>query len=174
MDCATIAKRMGAERVTVVYRRSEKEMTAYPHEYSFVKNEGVEFRFLTQPVEVLSEGGQVVGLRCVRMELGEPDASGRPAPRPVAGSEFVLPCDQVVKAIGQEKPALAQVLGLQTEKGYIKVNDNFETSLPNVYAGGDCVRARGAASTVMAVQDGKMAAFAIHRRLASGVSAAAD
>ncbi len=174
MDCATIAKRMGAERVTVVYRRSEKEMTAYPHEYSFVKNEGVEFRFLTQPVEVLSEGGQVVGLRCVRMELGEPDASGRPAPRPVAGSEFVLPCDQVVKAIGQEKPTLAQVLGLQTEKGYIKVNDDFETSLPNVYAGGDCVRARGAASTVMAVQDGKMAAFAIHRRLASGVAAAAD
>ncbi len=174
VDCATIARRLGAERVTMVYRRTEKEMTAYPHEYSFVKNEGVEFRFLTQPVEVLSEGGQVVGLRCVRMELGEPDASGRPAPRPVAGSEFVLPCDQVVKAIGQEKPTLAQVLGLQTEKGYIKVNDDFETSLPNVYAGGDCVRARGAASTVMAVQDGKMAAFAIHRRLASGVSAAAD
>ncbi|WP_245575090.1 NAD(P)-dependent oxidoreductase [Meiothermus rufus] len=174
MDCATIAKRMGAERVTVVYRRSEKEMTAYPHEYSFVKNEGVEFRFLTQPVEVLSEGGQVVGLRCVRMALGEPDASGRPAPRPVAGSEFVLPCDQVVKAIGQEKPTLAQVLGLQTEKGYIKVNDDFETSLPKVYAGGDCVRAKGAASTVMAVQDGKMAAFAIHRRLTSSVGAAAD
>jgi len=174
VDCATIAKRLGAERVTMVYRRTEKEMTAYPHEYSFIKNEGVEFRFLTQPVEVLSEGGQVVGLRCVRMELGPPDASGRPAPQPVADSEFVLPCDQIIKAIGQEKPSLARLLGLETDKGYIRVNDDFETSLPGVFAGGDCVRARGSASTVMAVQDGKMAAFAIHRRLVPSAGVAAD
>ncbi|RIH86921.1 Glutamate synthase [NADPH] small chain [Meiothermus luteus] len=174
VDCATIAKRLGAERVTMVYRRSEREMTAYPHEYEFAKKEGIEFRFLTQPVEVLLEGGQVVGLKCVRMRLGAPDASGRPAPEPVPGSEFVLPCDQVVKAIGQEKPWLAQMLGLETEKGFIKVNQDYETSLPGVYAGGDCIRARGSASTVMAVQDGKLAAFAIHRRLTQSLGMAAD
>jgi glutamate synthase (NADPH/NADH) small chain len=172
VDCATIAKRLGAERVTMVYRRSEREMTAYPHEYEFAKKEGIEFRFLTQPVEVLLEGGQVVGLKCVRMRLGAPDASGRPAPEPVPGSEFVLPCDQVVKAIGQEKPWLAQALGLETEKGFIKVNQAYETSLPGVYAGGDCIRARGSASTVMAVQDGKLAAFAIHRSLMPSTVAA--
>ncbi|GIW30279.1 MAG: dihydropyrimidine dehydrogenase subunit A [Meiothermus sp.] len=174
VDCATIAKRLGAERVTMVYRRTEKEMTAYPHEYEFAKKEGIEFRFLTQPVEVLHEGGKITGLKCVRMQLGAPDASGRPAPEPVPGSEFVLPCDQVVKAIGQEKPAVAKLLGLETEKGFIKVNHEFETSLPGVYAGGDCIRAKGSASTVMAVQDGKLAAFAIHRRLVAGLEAAAD
>jgi len=174
IDCATVAKRLGAEQVTMVYRRTDQEMTAYPHEYEFVKKEGVEFRFLTQPVEVLSENGKVTGLKCLRMILGAPDASGRPAPRPIAGSEFVLPADQVVKAIGQEKPNIAKKLGLQTEKGYIKVNDDFETSLPNVYAGGDCVRARGSASTVMAVEDGKLAAFAIHRKLVPATGAAAN
>jgi glutamate synthase (NADPH/NADH) small chain len=174
VDCATIAKRLGAERVTMVYRRTDKEMTAYPHEYEFAKKEGIEFRFLTQPVEVLHEGGKITGLKCVRMQLGAPDASGRPAPEPVPGSEFVLPCDQVVKAIGQEKPAVVKLLGLETEKGFIKVNDQFETSLPGVYAGGDCIRAKGSASTVMAVQDGKLAAFAIHRRLVAGLEAAAD
>lgn len=174
IDCATVAKRLGAEQVTMVYRRTDAEMTAYPHEYEFAKNEGIEFRFLTQPVEVLSENGQVRGLKCVRMALGAPDASGRPAPQPVAGSEFVLPVDQVVKAIGQEKPGVAQLLGLETDKGYIRVNDDFETSLAGVYAGGDCVRARGSASTVMAVEDGKLAAFAIHRKLMPQMSAAAD
>lgn len=174
VDAATVAKRLGAERVTMVYRRTDREMTAYPHEYSFIKNEGVEFRFLTQPVEVIAEGGRVTGLKCVQMELGAPDASGRPSPQPVVGSEFVLPCDQVVKAIGQEKPVVAKLLGLETDKGYIKVNDEFETSQPNVYAGGDCVRAKGSASTVMAVQDGKMAAFAMHRKLVPSVGVAAD
>lgn len=174
VDCATIAKRLGAERVTMVYRRTEREMTAYDFEYSFVKNEGVEFRFLTQPVEVLVDNGQVVGLKCLRMTQGAPDASGRPAPEPVPGSEFVLPCDQVVKAIGQEKPAVAKLLGLETDKGFIKVNRDYETSLPGVYAGGDCIRAKGSASTVMAVQDGKLAAFAIHRNLMAGMAAAAD
>lgn len=174
VDCATIAKRLGAERVTMVYRRTDKEMTAYPHEYEFAKREGIEFRFLSQPVEVLHEGGKITGLKCVRMQLGAPDASGRPAPEPVPDSEFVLPCDQVVKAIGQEKPAVAKLLGLETEKGFIKVNHEFETSLPGVYAGGDCIRAQGSASTVMAVQDGKLAAFAIHRRLAGSLEAAAD
>ncbi|MBB6096795.1 glutamate synthase (NADPH/NADH) small chain [Deinobacterium chartae] len=166
VDAATIARRMGAE-VTVVYRRTEAEMTAYAHEYHFALHEGIQYRFLTQPVALLHRQGQVVGLECVRMELGEADASGRPRPQPLPGSNFVLPADQVIKAIGQEKPRLAQALGLALEGGYIAVDDAFETSIPRVFAGGDCIRARGVASTVMAVQDGKLAAQGIHARLAA-------
>ncbi|WP_161880688.1 NAD(P)-dependent oxidoreductase [Deinococcus alpinitundrae] len=164
IDAATMARRAGAE-VVIVYRRSEAEMTAYRHEYEFALHEGIGFTFLTQPVEVLSEGGQVTGLKCVKMALAEPDASGRPRPQPVAGSEFVIACDSVIKAIGQEKPALAAVLGLQLEGGYIKVDDELRTNLPSVWAAGDSVRVRGSASTVMAVQDGKLAAASISRAL---------
>ena len=166
IDAATMARRAGAE-VVIVYRRSEAEMTAYRHEYEFALHEGIGFTFLTQPVEVLSEGGQVTGLKCVKMALGEPDASGRPRPQPVAGSEFVIACDSVIKAIGQEKPALAAVLNLELEGGYIKVDDELRTNLPRVWAGGDSVRVRGSASTVMAVQDGKIAAASISRALES-------
>lgn len=162
IDCATIAKRLGAERVTMIYRRTEREMTAYRHEYEFVKLEGVEFRFLTQPVRMLPESGN---LECIRMELGQPDTSGRPSPKPVPNSEFQISADQVIKAIGQEKPTIVAMLGLATDKGFIRVNADFETNLPGVYAGGDCIRSAGAASTVMAVQDGKLAAMAIHRKL---------
>jgi dihydropyrimidine dehydrogenase (NAD+) subunit PreT len=165
IDCATIAKRLGASQVTMVYRRTEKEMTAYAHEYDFIKREGVSFCFLTQPVRVHAENGTVNSLECLRMSLGPADVSGRPSPQPVAGSEFSLAADQVVKAIGQQKLSIASQLKLKTEKGFMQVNASFETSLPGVYAGGDCVRARGAASTVMAVQDGKLAARSIHERL---------
>jgi dihydropyrimidine dehydrogenase (NAD+) subunit PreT len=165
IDCATIAKRLGAALVTMVYRRSEKEMTAYAHEYEFIKREGVRFSFLTQPVGVQAENGTVKGLQCVRMSLGSPDASGRPSPQPVAGSDFLLSAEQIVKATGQQKAPLASLLKLKTAKGFIQVNGGFETSLTDVYAGGDCIRARGAASTVMAVQDGKLAARSIHERL---------
>ncbi|HMF77285.1 MAG TPA: NAD(P)-dependent oxidoreductase [Bryobacteraceae bacterium] len=165
IDCATIAKRQGAERVTIVYRRSEAEMSAYGHEYDFAKKEGVEFRFLTQPVEVMTDAKRVTGLVCVSTELGEPDGSGRRSPREVPDSRFVLAADQVVKAIGQEKLSIAAALGIVTERGFIQVNDNFETSVQGIYAGGDCIRTRGASSTVMAVQDGKLAAAAMHSRL---------
>jgi glutamate synthase (NADPH/NADH) small chain len=163
IDCATIARRLGAERVTMVYRRTGREMTCYEHEYDFARKEGIEFRFLTQPARVLLGGGLPVGLECLRVELGAPDASGRPAPKAVTDSEFVLHADQIVKAIGQEKPSLAKLLGLETKKGFIAVDASFQTSLPAVYAIGDCIRASGAASTVMAVEDGKLAAASIHR-----------
>ncbi len=166
IDCATIAKRVGAAHVTMVYRRSEREMTCYRHEYDFARNEGIEFRFLAQPARVLLEGGLITGLECLRVQLGAPDASGRPAPAPLPGSEFVLAADQIVKAVGQEKPALAAFLGLETKKGFIAVDSNFMTSLDGVYAIGDCIRSAGAASTVMAVEDGKLAAAAIHQQLA--------
>lgn len=164
VDAATIARRKGAQ-TTMVYRRGESEMTAYQHEFLFALREGIRYEFFTQPIGVEVQGGQVTGLKCIRVELGEVDASGRPAPVLVAGSEFVLPCDQVIKAIGQEKPSLAQTLGLDTEKGYIKVGDDLRTSIARVYAGGDCVRAKGTASTVMAVEDGKIAARSIHAAL---------
>lgn len=172
IDAATMARRAGAE-VQVVYRRTAAEMTAYAHEYEFALHEGIGFAFLTQPVAVeLGESGEVTGLCCVKMALGAPDASGRPRPEAVPGSEFVLPCDAVISAIGQEKPALATALGLGLEGGYIAVDDELRTTLPRVWAGGDCVRVRGSASTVMAVQDGKLAAASITAALgrASGVT----
>lgn len=165
IDCATIAKRLGSEHVTMIYRRTASEMTAYPHEYDFIKKEGVRFEFLSQPIRLHVKDGRVEGVECVHMSLGQKDASGRPAPRPVEGSHFMIAADQVVKAIGQEKPSLVSRLNLKTHRGYIAVDEKFETSLPGVYAGGDCIRAVGAASTVMAVQDGKLAARAIHERL---------
>jgi dihydropyrimidine dehydrogenase (NAD+) subunit PreT len=165
VDCATIARRLGAERVTMVYRRTDREMSCYEHEYDFARKEGIEFRFLSQPSRVLLGGGVPVGLECLCVELGVPDASGRPSPQPVAGSEFVLPTDQIVKAVGQNKPELATLLGLETRKGFIAVDTNFQTSQAGVYAIGDCIRASGAASTVMAVEDGKLAATAIDQRL---------
>jgi glutamate synthase (NADPH/NADH) small chain len=169
IDCATVAKRSGARRVTMVYRRTEREMTAYPHEYEFVKKEGVEFEFLTQPAAV-----RPGGLECIRMALGMPDSSGRRAPVAIPGSTFAIPVDMIVKAIGQNKSSLANpigiaaALGLESAGGYIKVTKSLETSVPGIYAGGDCVRAKGAASTVMAAQDGKIAAAAIHQRVTAG------
>jgi dihydropyrimidine dehydrogenase (NAD+) subunit PreT len=165
IDCATIAKRQGAEHVTILYRRTAAEMSAYQHEYDFVKKEGVEFRFLTQPIEVITDKHGVTGLECVSVVLREPDRSGRPAPQLDLNSRFVLAADQVVKAIGQEKLSVAALLGIATERGFIQVNSQFETSVPGIYAGGDCIRTKGASSTVMAVQDGKLAAAAIHSGL---------
>jgi dihydropyrimidine dehydrogenase (NAD+) subunit PreT len=151
IDCATVAKRSGASRVTMVYRRTEREMSAYAHEYEFVKKEGVEFAFLTQPVAVHADS-----LECIRMGDGLV---------PVANSNFLMSADMVIKAIGQQKPAIASMLHLETDRGYIKVDRSLETSAPGIYAGGDCIRAKGSASTVMAAQDGKTAAAAIHSRV---------
>ncbi|HTA47096.1 MAG TPA: NAD(P)-dependent oxidoreductase [Bryobacteraceae bacterium] len=157
VDCATIARRTGAERVTMVYRRTEREMTAYDHEYRFVQNEGVAFEFLAQPFAV-----KPGALECLRAELSDADASGRPAPRPIPGSNFDIPADLVIKAIGQQKTSIAALWGLETDRGFIKADGSLRTSVPRIYAGGDCIRAKGAASTVMAAQDGKIAAAAIH------------
>jgi len=165
VDCATIARRLGAERVTMVYRRTEREMSCYAHEYDFARKEGIEFRFLSQPARVMLKGGVPIGLECLRVELGARDASGRPAPMPVKGSEFVLAADQIIKAVGQNKLTLAVLLGLKTTKGFIDVDANFQTNVAGIYAIGDCIRSTGVASTVMAVQDGKLAAAEIHQQL---------
>ena len=165
VDCATIAKRLGAELVTMVYRRTDREMSCYEHEYDFARKEGIEFRFLSQPSRVVLKDGLPVGLECLRVELGAPDASGRPSPTPVKGSEFVLAADQIIKAVGQNKLTLAALLGLETRKGFITVDANFRTNVAGIYAIGDCIRSSGVASTVMAVEDGKLAAAAIHQQI---------
>jgi dihydropyrimidine dehydrogenase (NAD+) subunit PreT len=162
IDCATIAKRLGAPSVTMVYRRSEQEMSAYCHEYEFAKNEGIEFRFRTQPLGVMAENGALTGLKCVSMQ---PTPDRKTPPQPIPGSDFILPADQVVKAIGQERPSLSALLHLRTRRGFIEVDQHFQTSLPGLYAGGDCIRATGNCSTVMAVEDGKLAALSIHKKL---------
>ena len=173
IDAATIAKRLGADRVTIVYRRDEDQMPAYEFEYAFIKNEGAEFRFLSQPVEILGEDGKVVGLKCAKMMLSSPGPDGRrqPVPDP-AGEEFVLPCDQVILAIGQEKlGGLMDAFGVERERGYVKVDDELRTSNPQVFAGGDIIRSKGEAMTVTATEDGKIAARGIHRWLERAAAA---
>jgi glutamate synthase (NADPH/NADH) small chain len=124
---------------------------------------------LTAPVEVLgSKDGWVTGLKCLRMKLGEPDSSGRRKPLPIAGSEFVIPCDLVVVAIGTSaNPLLTKTTaGLKLNKwGYIEVDDNLMTSVPGVFAGGDIVR--GSATVIAAMGDGKSASAAIHNYLSA-------
>ena len=154
IDCATIARRTGAERVTIVYRRTESDMPAYPHEYEFVRKEGVGFEFLGSRCAVHTANGCVTALQFMR-------ASD-------SAAAFTLTTDLVIKAIGQKKTSVADLLGLETERGYIKVGPGLRTSEPNIYAGGDCIRAKGAASTVMAVQDGKIAAQTIHESVTHG------
>lgn len=168
IDCATIARRLGSERVSIVYRRSEAEMPAYHFEYQFAMKEGVSFMFLTQPVEVIGENGKIKALKCKRMDLGQPDASGRRSPVEVPDSEFEIPCDMLISAIGQKKltyitDKLVNEFGVKLIKGYIAVDQKTNrTAHPKIFAGGDCIRSHGEASTVMAVEDGKIAANGIH------------
>ena len=166
VDAATQAKRLGAEMVMVLYRRGENEMPAYEYEYEIAKKDGCAYYFLTAPRRVIGTK-HVTGIECVRMKLGKPDASGRPTPEPIPGSEFVLPCDMIIKSLGQKKPRefVEKKLGLKTDKrGRIVVNETtLQTSNPKFYAGGDCVS--GGREVVNAVAHGKRAAWAIHKKL---------
>jgi len=167
MDSARTAKRIGAAASMIVYRRTRKEMPARAEEIHHAEEEGIEFEFLVAPVEVLgNEKKWVTGLKCVRMQLGEPDASGRARPIVIAGSEFVVPCDVVVVAIGtRANPLLtATCPELKLNKwGNIVVDDQGMTNLPGVFAGGDIVR--GAATVILAMGDGKRAAKAMDEYL---------
>ena len=164
MDAARCAKRMGADEVYIVYRRSEKELPARLEEIHHAKEEGVVFKFLTAPLEVLSdENFNVTGLKCQQMELGEPDASGRRRPIPVEGSEFVIDLDCVIAAIGTSPNPLIRhtTPGLETNrKGCIVADDEHGiTSKDGVFAGGDAVT--GAATVILAMGAGKRAAAAM-------------
>ena len=160
MDSVRTAKRLGAEEATIVYRRTKVEMPARVEEVHHAEEEGIRFDLLVAPVAVEGNAdGWVTGLRCLRMELGEPDASGRRRPVPVDGSEFVLPCDIVVVAIGtRANPLLtATCPELALNKwGNIVIDEQGKTSLPGVFAGGDIVR--GAATVILAMGDGKQVA----------------
>ncbi len=162
IDVATAAKRLGAERVTIAYRRSEFVIPAFAYEYELAKSDGVRFEWLAQPIRVVSEGGAARGVEFLRTELEDPRSrSGRV--KAVPGSNFVLAADMVVKALGQE--ALVELTSalpdLRCEKGTIVVDRaTGATSICGLFAGGDCLRNGG--EVVDAVQDGKVAARGIH------------
>lgn len=163
MDAARCAKRLGAEEVYIVYRRSEEELPARKEEVEHAKEEGIIFKLLNNPVEILgNEDEFVTGMKCIKMELGEPDASGRRRPVAIEGSEFVLDVDAVVISIGTSPNPLikATTKGLDTQKwGGIIADENGLTSREGVYAGGDAVT--GAATVILAMGAGKTAAAAI-------------
>ena len=168
MDAARSAKRLGAENVYIVYRRGEAEMPARVEEVHHAKEEGIIFKMLTNPTEILGdENGHVKGMTCVEMELGEPDSSGRRRPVVKAGSEHTIDVDTVVIAIGNSPNPLIKntTPGLKTEKwgGIIVDEATGKTSRDHVYAGGDTVT--GAATVILAMGAGKTAAAAIHEEL---------
>jgi glutamate synthase (NADPH/NADH) small chain len=164
MDAARSAKRLGAENVYIVYRRSENEMPARLEEIHHAKEEGIIFKLLNNPVRILgTEGGWVSGIECVEMELGEPDSSGRRRPVPKKGSEHIVDVDTVIIAIGQSPNPLIKSTtpGLETQKwgGIIVEEETGASSKHGVYAGGDAVT--GAATVILAMGAGKKAAKAI-------------
>ena len=166
MDSARSAKRLGADEVTIVYRRSLKELPARIEEYHHAVEEGIVFNWLTNPTEYVNNGeGQLCGVKCIRMELGEPDASGRRRPVPVEGSEFFIEADCAIEAIGQgsNKVLLSTFPEMKLNKwGYIEADPKTgATSVPGVYAGGDIVT--GAATVILAMGAGKDAAEAIDK-----------
>ena len=168
MDAARTSLRLGAEHVQIVYRRSRAELPARLEEVHHAEEEGVEFRLLTNPTEIIgNEKGEVIGMQCVKMELGEPDESGRRRPIPIKGSEFIFDVDMVVVAIGNSpNPIVPQTTpGLEVSKwGTIIIDEESGmTSLPGVFAGGDIVT--GAATVISAMGAGKRAARGIHKYL---------
>jgi glutamate synthase (NADPH/NADH) small chain len=166
MDAMRVSVRLGAEKVWCIYRRSRTEAPARLEEVHHAEQEGVEFHWLTNPIAVLDDGhGNVRGLRCVRMTLGEPDASGRRRPVVVPDSEFDFETDVVVYAIGTNaNPIMGQTSGLGlNEWGYIATDDTLATSLAGVFAGGDIVT--GAATVIQAMGAGRRAAASMKRYL---------
>jgi glutamate synthase (NADPH/NADH) small chain len=167
MDAVRTAKRLGADEAVIVYRRSKKELPARLEEIHHAEEEGIRFDFQVAPLEVVGNAeGWVTGLKCIRMELGEPDDSGRRRPVPVPGSEFVVPCEIVIVAIGtRANPLLTSTSAdLKLNRwGNIEADDDGATNMPGVFAGGDIVR--GAATVILAMGDGKRSAKAIDRYL---------
>ena len=169
MDAARTALRLGAE-THIVYRRSEEELPARVEEVHHAKEEGIIFDLLTNPVEILAdENDWVTGIKCIRMELGEPDASGRRRPVEVAGSEFTIECDTVVMSLGTSPNPLifstTKGLEINRRQCIVATEDTGATSKEGVYAGGDAVT--GAATVILAMGAGKAAAKGIHEYLSA-------
>ncbi len=162
MDAMRVCLRLGAEKVSCVYRRTRDESPARLEEIEHAEEEGIEFHWLTAPVEILDDGNdEVRAMRCIRMELGEPDDSGRRRPVPIEGSEFEFDADMVVYAIGTNpNPILGQTSKLKlNDRGYIEVDEALATSMAGVFAGGDIVT--GAATVILAMGAGRKAARGI-------------
>ena len=169
MDCVRTAIRLGAESVTCMYRRTEHEQKGREEERRHAREEGVQFQYLTVPTRFLDDNGRVTAAECVRMRLGDPDETGRRRPEPVPDSEFAVPADTVVLAIGYNADDLMEETtpGLHTDKRshLIRIQEDFSTSRKGVFAGGDNVN--GADLVVTALADGRRAAKAIHAYLQS-------
>jgi glutamate synthase (NADPH/NADH) small chain len=169
MDAARCAKRLGAENVYIVYRRSMTELPARAEEVAHAKEEGIEFKVLCSPVRILAnEDGEVNKIECVKMELGEPDQSGRRRPQPIDGSNFTIDADCVIMAIGTTPNPLLRMStpGLEVNKrGCLIVDDNLMTTRPGVFAGGDAVT--GSATVILAMGAGKQAAKSIDNYIKS-------
>ena len=167
MDAARSAKRLGADNVYIIYRRGEEEMPARKEEIHHAKEEQIEFNLLCNPVRILSdENSRVIGIECVKMELGEPDATGRRKPVEIPDSNFVIEVDSVIMALGTSPNPLIRTTttGIEANKrGCLVVDENMETTKENVYAGGDAVT--GAATVILAMGAGKKAASAIDEKL---------
>jgi dihydropyrimidine dehydrogenase (NAD+) subunit PreT len=165
IDAATEAKRLGAEEVIVIYRRSSQDMSAYSFEFDLAKKDGIIFHFLTAPGKIVGKNF-VEGIECIRMEPGEPDSNGKRSFFPVPGTEFIIPVDMVIKAIGQEaqNDFISSIPGIIFVGGKIQINtDTYQTGNPKVFAGGDCIN--GGKEVVNAAYDGKMAAHGIDQFL---------
>ncbi|WP_170294462.1 NADPH-dependent glutamate synthase [Heliomicrobium gestii] len=176
MDAARTAVRLGAEEVTIVYRRSDQEMPARAEEIEHAREEGVQFKLLTNPVEIIGdENGWVKAMKCLRYELGEPDASGRRKPVAIPGSEFIMDMDTVIVAIGTGPNPLAtqSTEGLElNRRGNIVADEEGRTSIAGVFAGGDIVT--GAATVILAMGAGKKAARAIDAYITAKSAEAAN
>jgi formate dehydrogenase major subunit len=180
IDCARTALRLGVAEVRLLYRRTRNEMPANATEIDDAIDEGVQMEFLVAPQRVLTKDGRVCGIECLRMELGEPDASGRRSPRPIRSSEFVVECDFIISAIGQSTTVtdlidgrvpgmlpLGEVLNLTRWQTIQTDNLTFETSVEGVFAGGDVVT--GAATAIEAIAAGRKAAYAIDKYVVTGI-----
>jgi len=171
LDAIRTSLRLGARKAYVIYRRSEAEMPARIEEVRHAQQEGIDFRLLTNPVEFLSNGdGWLGGVRCVRIQLGEADASGRKRPVPIEGSEFELPLSVAIVSVGTSANPVIQrtTPGLETDKrGYIHADpESQRTSHKGVFAGGDIVT--GSATVILAMGAGRRAAKSIHEYLTTG------
>ena len=167
MDAARCAKRLGAEHVYVIYRRGEEEMPARKEEVHHAKEEEIEFKLLCNPTRIVSdENGHVTAIECVKMQLGEPDASGRRRPEEIKGSEFMLDVDSVIMSLGTSPNPLIRTTtkGIEANRrGCLIVDENMKTTKDGVYAGGDAVT--GAATVILAMGAGKTAAASIDEYL---------
>jgi glutamate synthase (NADPH/NADH) small chain len=167
MDSARTALRLGAEKVYIIYRRSEEELPARREEYEHAKEEGIDFQFLRNPTRIIGdEKGFVKSLEIMKMALGEPDKSGRRSPVAQPGTEYLIDVDTVIMAIGTQSNPLftGETKDLKLNKwGYIEVNEKMESSIPYIFAGGDIVT--GSATVIQAMGAGRIAASNIHAYL---------